>query len=213
MSSHSDESLPISALQHWQYCPRQCALIHVERQWAENRLTAEGKILHNRVDQGGHQSRKGVKTLRSVELASEQYGLHGVADVVQLRGMPQKPFPVEYKRGRAKAHRADEVQLCAQAFCLEEMFSVHIDEGAIYYGESRRQKRVAFDSTLRHLTLRVIEEASAAINEAHVPPPRYERQKCGACSLFALCQPKRIESPPRIAAWLARAAASKAIPE
>ncbi|MCE2522193.1 MAG: CRISPR-associated protein Cas4 [Rhodobacteraceae bacterium] len=213
MSSHSDGSLPISALQHWLYCPRQCALIHVERLWVENRLTAEGRALHNRVDTGGHESRKGVKTLRSVELASEQYCLHGVADVVQLRGMPPEPYPVEYKRGRAKDHRADDVQLCAQAICLEEMFSVRIPEGAIYYGKSRRQKRVAFDLSLRTLTLGIIEQASAAINEARVPTPQYEERKCGACSLISLCKPKRMESPPRVAAWLARAAASKAVPE
>ncbi len=101
------------------FCPRQCALIHVERLWAENRLTAEGRVLHERTDDGRPESRDGIRILRSVHVASTALGVWGVADVVELR--VGEPYPVEYKRGRPKAHRADEVQLCAQAICLEEM--------------------------------------------------------------------------------------------
>ena len=213
MSSLSEGSLPISALQHWLFCPRQCALIHVERLWAESRLTAEGKVLHTRSDIGGHESRSAIKILRSVEIASEQYGLHGVADVVELHGVPSKPYPVEYKRGRPKAHRADEVQLCAQALCLEEMFAAEIPEGAIFYGLNRRRKRVAFDAALRNLTLGVVQETCSAINKAWVPPPQYETHKCDACSLFSLCKPRQLQAPPKVATWLSRAAASEVVPE
>lgn len=107
--SDADFSLPLSALQHWLFCPRQCARIHVERTWAENRFTAEGRILHERADEGRPESRDGIRILRAVQIASTRHGLHGVADVVELRG--GLPYPVEYKRGRPKAHRADEVQL------------------------------------------------------------------------------------------------------
>ena len=115
-----DELVPISALQHMLYCPRQCALIHNEQQWAENRFTAEGRILHGRVDTRGLERRGDVTTARSVPLRSLRLGVTGIADVVEMHAA-EKPYPVEYKRGRPKAHRADEVQLCAQAMCLEEM--------------------------------------------------------------------------------------------
>ena len=170
-------------------------------------------MLHTRADLGGHERRGAIKTLRSVEIASEQHGLHGVADVVELHGKPPIPYPVEYKRGRPKAHRADEVQLCAQALCLEEMFATEVSEGAIYYGMNRRRKRVAFDAALRTLTLGAAEETRSAISRAWVPPAHYEACKCDACSLFPLCRPKQMQAPPRIDTWLARAVASEAVPE
>ncbi len=196
-----ETSVPISALQHWLYCPRQCALIHVERLWAENRFTAEGRILHKRADAGGGERRKSVKILHGVEIASRQHGLHGTADVVELHGQPPVPFPVEYKRGRPKTHRADEVQLCAQALCLEEMFSCRIDEGALFYGKTRHRKQVVFDGELRELTCATARDVRRMIETGHLPPPRYEKRRCDACSLQELCLPKARRNP---AAWLKR---------
>ena len=149
-----DELIPISALQHMLYCPRRCALIHIERQWAENRFTAEGNLLHQRADAGGHESRRGVRIARSVAVRSLQLGVFGIADVVEVRDEGAL-YPVEYKRGRPKGHRADQVQLCAQALCLEEMLGGPVPEGALFYGRSRRRRVVVFDSDLRALTERV----------------------------------------------------------
>ena len=181
--SLADESVPISALQHWLFCPRQCALIHVERLWAENVFTAEGRVLHQRSESGENERRGAVKILRGVEIASRKHGLHGVADVVELRGHPPRPYPVEYKRGRPKVHRADEVQLCAQALCLEEMFDCDISEGALFYGANRRRKRVAFDEELRALTLSTAHEVRGMLSAGTLPAPRYDKRRCDACSL------------------------------
>lgn len=202
-------SLPLSALQHWLFCPRQCALIHVERVWAENRFTAEGRVLHERADDGRPESRGGLRILRSVQLGSEKHGLHGVADVVEMRD--GRPFPVEYKRGRPKAHRADEVQLCAQGLCLEEMTGEAVPEGALFYGKNRRRKAVPLDDDLRALTLRVAGEARAAIAAGEVPAPVHEKKRCGACSLAELCRPTGAR---RIGAgWLAARMEAADVPD
>ncbi|WP_240512310.1 CRISPR-associated protein Cas4 [Pseudoruegeria sp. SK021] len=200
--------MPLSALQHWLFCPRQCALIHVERLWAENLFTVEGRVLHDRADSGTSESRDGIRTLRSVQLGSNRHGLHGVADVVEMRGA--MPYPVEYKRGRPKAHRADEVQLCAQGLCLEEMMAQDVSEGALFYGKNRRRKVVAFDPDLRALTLRVADEARTAIVAGHVPPPVYEAKRCGACSLFNFCRP--IGARDIGTSWLAERIAKAGVP-
>ncbi len=204
--SPADDAIPISALQHWLYCPRQCALIHVERLWAENTFTAEGRLLHERPDSGESERRGQVKTLRAVEIASARHGLFGVADVVELHGRPPRPFPVEYKRGRPKAHRADEVQLCAQALCLEEMFAADIPEGALFYGASRRRKPVRLDDELRALTLRAAGEVRRMMAAGTLPAPEYEKRRCDACSLLSLCRPRATRSAAR---WLERALASE----
>ncbi len=129
-----DDFIPLSSLQHYLYCPRQCALIHVERLWAENRQTAEGRILHDRSDQPMVEQRHGVRTVTAMPLAAPELGVVGIADVVEFHNEQagEVPYPVEYKRGRPKAHRADEVQLCAQALCLEAMFSRPVPEGALF---------------------------------------------------------------------------------
>lgn len=203
-----DDSLPISALQHWLFCPRQCALIHVERLWDENRLTAEGRILHERADAGIPESRDGLRVLRAVQIASERLQLHGVADVVEMRGA--RPFPVEYKRGRPKSHRADEVQLCAQAICLEEMTGQHIEEGALYYGARRRRHLVRFDVDLRWLVENVACEARAALSEGTLPSPVYDAGRCESCSLHGLCRPQ-VRRNAR--GWLERQLDSAKVPE
>lgn len=201
-ASAEDLLLPISALQHYLFCPRQCALIHVERLWAENTATVEGRILHEKVDSGKADQRGGVQTLRSVQLRSFALGVAGVADVVENRG--EALAPVEYKRGKPKAHRADEVQLCAQALCLEEMFGVEVPEGVLFYGALRRRHPVAIDAELRALTVQVAQEARAMVRAARTPPPVWAAKLCGACSMAELCRPKRMMNPPDVSKWLAR---------
>jgi CRISPR-associated exonuclease Cas4 len=147
-----DDLLPISALQHLVFCPRQCALIHIERAWAENRLTAEGGLLHARVQSGETTTRGALRVLRALPLVSHRLGLTGYADVVEIHraeGGGERAFPVEYKRGTTKAHDADRVQLCAQALCIEEMISLPVTEGALFYGTPRRREIVAIDTALR----------------------------------------------------------------
>ncbi len=208
--NRGEHSLPISALQHWLFCPRQFALIHVERLWAENRLTAEGRVLHTRADAGGKDRRGTLRTLRSVELASTRYGIHGVADVVEITGHPPCPVPVEYKRGHPKSHRADEVQLCAQALCLEEMFNCNIPEGALFYGQNRRRKSIAIDAELRTLMLETIEAARETFTSGVLPEPDYAPRRCDACSLLSLCRPK---SRCDATYWFERALANSVVPE
>ena len=207
--SPGEDSLPLSALQHWLFCPRQCALIHVERLWEENRLTAEGRVLHERADEGIPESRDGIRVLRSVYVASDRLGVHGVADVVEIRG--SQPFPVEYKRGRPKMHRADEVQLCAQGICLEEMTGRKVPEGALFYGARRRREVVAFDADLRALTGRVATEARSAMVAGDLPAPVYDSSRCEGCSLNGLCRPQapRENAPD----WLARRLLRVGVPE
>lgn len=199
-----DALIPLSALQHQLFCPRQCALIHVEGLWAEDGATAAGRVLHERVDAGKPDRRPGIRVVRSMAIRSLALGVSGKADVVELHGEPPRPYPVEYKKGRPKAHRADEVQLCAQAIALEEMFGVPVAEGALFYGTTRRRTVVTIDAELRALTARVAADARAMIAAGRTPPPVYDPARCDRCSMIDLCQPRRLEHPPRIAAWLAR---------
>jgi len=192
--------IPLSALQHFVFCPRQCALIHVEQVWNEDGATAEGRLLHERVDAGGLENRPGVRVARGLMLRSLALGVVGRADVVSFRD--GQPYPVEYKRGRPKTHRADEVQLCAQAICLEEMFGTAVPEGALFYGAMRRRVSVSFDAELRELTARVAADVGAMIAAGETPPPVYT-PACRRCSLHDACQPHRLEKPPRVARWLA----------
>ena len=200
-----DGLIPLSALQHHLFCPRQCALIHVEGLWAEDAATAEGRILHERVDAGHGTTRPGVRTARGLALRSLRLGVSGRADVVEFvqgpADSPPQPFPVEYKRGKPKPHRADEVQLCAQAMCLEEMLGVAVPAGALFYGQTRRRVAVPFDSALRALTADVAAAARANIQAGRTPAP-IAFPGCRSCSLQALCQPDRMQSPPAIADWL-----------
>jgi CRISPR-associated exonuclease Cas4 len=202
-----DESdlIPLSALQHFLFCPRQCALIHVEQVWAENRFTAEGNILHAKTDQVASEIRRGVRTVTAMPIRSFRLGVSGIADVVELDKLDGRwrPFPVEYKRGRPKAHRADEVQLCAQGFALEEMFEVDITEGALFYGVERRRTRVTFDADLRALTIRIAVETQALIASGRVPTTVYDQKRCDACSLIEICRPKSLGRRNSVAEWLA----------
>ncbi len=196
--------IPISALQHMLYCPRQCALIHIERHWSENRFTAEGRVLHERADAGAAESRRGLRIERSVSLRSLKLGVSGVADVVEMRE-DGRPYPVEYKRGRPKAHRADEVQLWAQAMCLEEMIGSPVPEGALFYGRTRRRKVVAFDPVLRELTTQLAADTRRMFGMHQTPAPVFEVRKCSACSLKEACQPQSPRRAGTVDRWLNRA--------
>ena len=203
---NEDEFIPISALQHYLYCPRQCALIHVEQLWAESRHTAEGRVLHERADKPQGERRRGVRTVTAMPLANAAWGLTGIADVVEFHQGPDGDwaFPVEYKRGRPKAHRADEVQLCAQALCLEAMLGQVIAEGALFYGETRRRTVVLFDDELRQLTLDTINATRALLTSEKTPNAQYSTKLCDACSLLDLCQPKLLNRSSSVDAWLAK---------
>ncbi|UXI67303.1 CRISPR-associated protein Cas4 [Tahibacter amnicola] len=198
--------IPISALQHYLYCPRQCALIHVERLWAENVHTAEGRLLHDRSDRPRTEARHGVRTATALAIGSDGLGLVGVADVVEFVGDDGlQPFPVEYKRGSPKSHRADEVQLCAQALCLEEMLGTPVPEGALFYGKTRRRVVVRFDAGLRALTLEVINLVRALIQNQTTPTADYMASRCDSCSLLDLCRPRRSPGRESVKEWLRRA--------
>ncbi len=199
--------VPISALQHYLYCPRQCALIHVEQAWAENRFTAEGRVLHEATAEAGHEKRRGVRVVTAMPLVSHRLGVSGIADLVEMHKGEDgrwRPFPVEYKRGKPKSHRADEVQLCAQAMALEEMFGVELTEGALFYGETRRRVGVPLDDRLRQLTAEVAASTRTLLASGSTPPAIYDRRKCNACSLVELCQPKRLSRTTPASQWLAR---------
>lgn len=198
-----DALVPVSALQHYLFCPRQCALIHIERIWTEDGATAEGRILHERVDGGRSDRRRGVRTVRGIALRSFTHGLAGKADAVEFSEQGEAPYPVEYKRGRPKAHRADEVQLCAQALCLEEMFDRPVTEGALFYGQTKKRLVVPFDAELRALTIRIAGDVRAMLTSHQTPPP-HAMLGCKRCSLAAQCRPNRLEKPPAIRSWLTR---------
>lgn len=195
-----DELLPLSALQHLVFCERQFALIHVERLWAENVKTVEGRRLHDQAHGGDSETRGEIRVARSLPLRSLRLGLVGQSDVVEfhrdLHGASLanvsggwRPFPVEYKRGRPKAHRADEIQLAAQALCLEEMLATEVPGGALFYGETRRRVDVTVDTELRGLVEVAARRARELLERRETPPARRE-PKCEQCSLLELCRPE-----------------------
>jgi CRISPR-associated exonuclease Cas4 len=184
--------LPLSALNHYVYCRRRCALVHLEQQWTENRFTAEGRAQHDRVDRPEHETRDGIRYEYAVLLRSLKLGLIGKADVVEFHA--DKVYPVEHKRGRPKPTHCDWVQLCAQALCLEEMMGVQIDEGAIFYGQPRRRELVTFSPALRAETEQTAAALHALMEQGVTPPAMYEQKKCEACSLIETCMPQKHRS-------------------
>ncbi len=183
-----DQLLPLSGLQHLVFCERQWALIHLEQQWEENRLTAEGTLLHRVTHESGQESRPGVRICRSLRLRSLRLGLAGQSDVVEFHG--DKPVPVEYKRGKPKADLSDRIQLCAQALCLEEMLLVSVPLGSLFYGTTRRRLEVVFDESLRQEVERLAFRMHALFRARTTPRASYE-PKCENCSLIEVCLPRR----------------------
>ena len=188
-----ERPLALSALQHFAYCSRQCALIHTEQAWADNFFTAQGNALHERVDQGAPEQRKGVRFERSVAVESEAYGLHGKLDLLEIETNPEtqekRYFPVEYKRGKPKIEDWDRIQLCAQALCIEEMRQTTVDAGAIWYWQERKREQIVIDASLRAATLQVIEATRAMLFSQTTPAPTTHKSRCKACSLLDICQP------------------------
>lgn len=210
-----DELIPLSALQHLLFCERQCALIHIEQAWAENRFTAEGRIMHERVDEAGRESRGRIRTVNGLPLRSLRLGLSGKADAVEFHregddasgdASVWRPFPVEYKRGKPKQNDCDLVQLCAQALCLEEMLEVAVPEGALYYGKPRRRLVVVFDEALREKTREAARRLHELISSGHTPQARYEK-KCESCSMLPVCMPKVTGSHRSVRRYMAHALA------
>lgn len=193
--------LPLSGIQHFAFCRRQWALIHIENLWAENVRTVEGNIMHQRAhDDQFTESRGDVLILRGLRIASEKLGLSGACDVVEFHQHPQGvtlqgregrwlPYPVEYKRGKPKEDDCDQLQLCAQAMCLEEIFVCEIPEGSLYYGETRRRQRVSFTPELRERVESMAAEMRAYYDRRHTPSARPSKA-CNACSLKDQCLPK-----------------------
>lgn len=187
----ASDPVPLSALQHWCYCPRQCALIHVEQVFADNLYTLRGQAVHHQVDQPGVETRAGLRVERALPVWSDCLGLIGKCDVVEFEA-DGTPYPVEYKHGsRAKAAwiaACDDLQLAAQALCLEEMTGRPVPAGALYYAKSKRRRAVRIDGELR----RRVEEAAAAVrallDAAVLPAPTFDA-RCDKCSLFDICQP------------------------
>jgi CRISPR-associated exonuclease Cas4 len=193
------EALPISGLQHLAFCPRQWALIHLEQAWVENRLTAEGRLLHERADLPGQSRRHDLRTARGLWLESRRLRLAGRADVVEFR---PEPFPVEYKRGRRKPTDCDLVQLCAQALCLEEMLRRAVPRGAIFYGEPRRRLEIEFTPELRGRT----ETLAATMHQlyaARETPAAQPGKHCHSCSLVEICLPEATNRAEVGARWIA----------
>lgn len=182
-----DDPIPLSALQHYVYCPRQCALIHVEQVWSENLFTLRGQRAHEVVDIPEGMVREGVRVEQALPLWSERLGLVGRADVVEfVNGVP---YPVEHKVGSRWAKRADEIQLCAQALCLEEMFGMPVPEGAMFYKASRKRREVAFTLELRAETLSVVRAVRLLLRQHQLPPPVADA-RCPNCSLIDTCMPQ-----------------------
>lgn len=195
-----EDLLPLSGLQHFAFCRRQWALIHIEQQWKENLRTVEGDLLHHRAHDENQRERRGdLLILRRLPVASRQLGLSGQCDVVEFHPHPQGislfgedgrwlPFPVEYKKGAPKSHQADELQLCAQAMCLEEMLCCTIEQGALFYGEPRRRTLVPFTPSLRQQVASLSKEMHQLFQRGYTPKVKPSKS-CNACSLKELCLP------------------------
>ncbi len=192
----NDESEPvmISALEHYSYCPRQCALIHIEQTFDENIYTLKGRMAHERVDQAITRNEDETRVERGLPLWSQRLGLTGRADVVEFHG--DVPYPVEYKQGKQRKWQYEAIQVCAQAMCLEEMMGCSVPKGAIYYCSSRVRREVIFDTHLRETVVQVAEAVHALLKNS-VIPPAVNDQRCENCSLLESCLPNVVAKPGR----------------
>lgn len=183
----TDDPIMISALEHWSYCPRQCALIHIEQTFDENLHTLRGRAIHEQVDIPEGEIQAGVRIERALPLWSKRLGLIGKADVVEFHG--EAPYPVEYKHGsKAKTWGHEDLQLCAQALCLEEMTGQAIPCGAIYHFKSRRRREVVFDQPLRDAVAKAVQDIRDRLGTKKIPPPVHDK-RCEQCSLQESCMP------------------------
>ena len=201
-----EEMLMLSGIQHYVFCPRQWALIHLEQLWEENRLTIEGKILHKNADNPFYRQKNGERiTLRSVSIASKELGLYGVTDAIELLPTTDTtnsithpkypghwlPYPVEYKRGHKKQNSCDEIQLAAQVMCLEEMHGIIIERAALFYWETRERNEVEITQGLRDLTREAAEDMHR-IYSTGITPAVVKKKCCKNCSLLNLCLPELV---------------------
>lgn len=206
MAFEEEDWLQLSGLQHFAFCRRQWVLIHIEAQWAENDRTVDGRLMHERVhDQTFRESRGDLLTVRGLPVHSAELGISGQCDAVEFRRDPDGvalrgregrwlPYPVEYKRGKPKEHSEDELQLCTQAMCLEEMLCCAISEGALYCGEPRRRMAVRFTPELRGQVRDSLEEMHQLYRRRYTPKVK-PTKACNACSLRELCLSKLMGSP------------------
>jgi CRISPR-associated exonuclease Cas4 len=195
------ETVPISALEHYVYCPRQCALIHVEQTFDDNVFTLRGKRSHERVDMAGQVNRPGRRTVHALPLWSDRLGLVGRADCVEF-DEAGTPYPVEHKVGRRRRWEHDDIQLCAQALCLEEMTGRGVPLGAIFYHASQARREVVCDAALRARVEEAVAAVRAMLRAGRLPPP-VDDERCDDCSLAAACLPGVIGRPARERAWRA----------
>jgi CRISPR-associated exonuclease Cas4 len=184
----NEDSVPLSALEHWSYCPRQCCLIHAEQAFEENLHTLRGRAVHERVDEPGVEAGfDGRRVARALPLWCDRLGLVGKADVVEFLA-DGTPYPVEYKHGKKREKLHDDIQLAAQALCLEEMTGKPVPRGAIYHASSRRRREVSIGPELRRAVESCIGDVRRALSVASLPPPVNDA-RCRNCSLADLCQP------------------------
>ncbi|MCD6395944.1 MAG: CRISPR-associated protein Cas4 [Spirochaetaceae bacterium] len=192
-----DELIPISVLQHYSFRPRQVALIHLEQLWEENLYTAQGNVLHDRVDVVHHESRRNVRTEYGMAIRSLEYGLIGKADVVEFEFGSDKSYksiiPVEFKRGKQKVKDHDRVQLYAQALCLEEMFQINIPEGQFYYLQEHRRSKLIYSDELKIITKQIIKDSMDLLLSGKTPKAYYEKKRCDRCSLVDICMPRAVD--------------------
>lgn len=204
MEYEENDMLMLSGIQHFMFCPRQWALIHIDQQWEENKLTIEGEILHKNVDNPFYREKNaGCITLHSINISSKELGLYGITDAVELHPTDSLqnsikhskyeglwiPYPIEYKRGHKKSDERDIVQLVAQIMCIEEMYSIHINSGALYYGETRRREEIYMNDELRNL----VKYCSCRMHEifnSHILPDAVYKSHCKSCSLYNICLPE-----------------------
>lgn len=192
----NDDPIPLSALQHWAYCPRQCGLIHLEQAFEDNIHTARGQAVHHLVDEPGYEMKAGVKVERALPLWSDRLNLIGKADLVEFHP-DGTVFPVEFKHGRKRAKVHDDIQLAAQAICLEEMLGRPVPAGAIYHASSRHRRNVTITAELRRLVSDTAAAIRAMLASGRLPPPANDG-RCQECSLKSLCQPGAVAASARL---------------
>ncbi len=205
MAFKEEDFLQLSGIQHFLFCRRQWALIHIEQQWAENVKTVEGELMHKKVHSEDYQERrKNVLKVSALRVQSYTLGVSGECDLVEFHsddnGVPLKeteglwiPYPIEYKRGRAKSDHSDIAQLCAQAICLEEMFCCDVKKGALYYGETRRRQEIEFSEEIRSLVRNALKEMHELYKRGYTPKVK-PKKGCKSCSLQEICLPDLLKN-------------------